>query len=203
MLLEKTMSKKQTTNPASDKRLNSRLQETPIAIVGMASVFAESKNLGQFWDTIVNSVNGIQDVPEDRWAIDDYYSADKKEADKSYCKRGAFLPEIDFDPMEFGLPPNLLELTDITQLMALVVARDVLADAGVSEESSFDRDKMGIVLGVGGGQKQGGQLMSRLQGPVLEKVLKDDNVGIVKEEITRFVEIKELFDAKIELTIKY
>ncbi|WP_028867194.1 type I polyketide synthase [Psychromonas arctica] len=166
------MSKKQTTNPASDKRLNSRLQETPIAIVGMASVFAESKNLGQFWDTIVNSVNGIQDVPEDRWAIDDYYSADKKEADKSYCKRGAFLPEIDFDPMEFGLPPNLLELTDITQLMALVVARDVLADAGVSDESSFDRDKMGIVLGVGGGQKQGGQLMSRLQGPVLEKVLK-------------------------------
>ena len=172
MPLEKIMSKKQTTNTASDKRLNSRLQETPIAIVGMASVFAESKNLGQFWDTIVNSINGIQDVPEDRWAIDDYYSADKKEADKSYCKRGGFLPEIDFDPMEFGLPPNILELTDITQLMALVVARDVLADAGVSEESSFDRDKMGITLGVGGGQKQGGQLMSRLQGPVLEKVLK-------------------------------
>ncbi|MDA7745731.1 SDR family NAD(P)-dependent oxidoreductase [Psychromonas sp.] len=166
------MSKNKTTNTASDKRINSRLQETPIAIVGMASVFAESKNLGQFWDTIVNSVNGIQDVPEDRWAIDDYYSADKKAADKSYCKRGGFLPEVDFDPMEFGLPPNILELTDITQLMALVVARDVLADAGVSDESSFDRDKIGITLGVGGGQKQGGQLMSRLQGPVLEKVLK-------------------------------
>ena len=180
------MSKKQTTNTASDKRLNSRLQETPIAIVGMASVFAESKNLGQFWDTIVNSVNGIQDVPEDRWAIDDYYSADKKEADKSYCKRGGFLPEIDFDPMEFGLPPNILELTDITQLMALVVARDVLADAGVSEESSFDRDKMGITLGVGGGQKQGGQLMSRLQGPVLEKVLKAS--GLNAEDTTIIVD---------------
>jgi len=35
---------------ASDKQINSRLQETPIAIVGMASVFAESKNLGQFWE---------------------------------------------------------------------------------------------------------------------------------------------------------
>ena len=177
MPLENIMSKKQKTNKASDKRINSRLQETPIAIVGMASVFAESKNLSQFWDTIVNSVNGIQDVPEDRWAIDDYYSADKKEADKSYCKRGGFLPEVDFDPMEFGLPPNLLELTDITQLMALVVARDVLADAGISDESSFDRDKMGITLGVGGGQKQGGQLMSRLQGPVLEKVLKASGVN--------------------------
>ncbi|WP_418135171.1 SDR family oxidoreductase [Psychromonas sp. GE-S-Ul-11] len=171
------MSKKQNTNTAADKRINSRLQETPIAIVGMASVFAESKNLGQFWETIVNSVNGIQDVPEDRWAIDDYYSADKKEADKSYCKRGGFLPEIDFDPMEFGLPPNLLELTDITQLMALVTARDVIADAGLSVEGNVDRDKMGIILGVGGGQKQGGQLMSRLQGPVLEKVLKASGVS--------------------------
>ncbi|TEW55938.1 SDR family NAD(P)-dependent oxidoreductase [Psychromonas sp. RZ22] len=184
------MSKEQTTNTASDKRINSRLQETPIAIVGMASVFAESKNLGQFWDMIVNSVNGIQDVPEDRWAIDDYYSEDKKAADKSYCKRGGFLPEIDFDPMEFGLPPNLLELTDITQLMALVVARDVLADAGVSEESSFDRDKMGITLGVGGGQKQGGQLMSRLQGPVLEKVLKasglsDNDTDVIVEKFKK------------------
>jgi len=186
MPLEKIMSKKQTTNTASDKRINSRLQETPIAIVGMASVFAESKNLGQFWDTIVNSVNGIQDVPEDRWAIDDYYSEDKKQADKSYCKRGGFLPEIDFDPMEFGLPPNLLELTDITQLMALVVARDVLADAGVNDESSFDRDKMGITLGVGGGQKQGGQLMSRLQGPVLEKVLTAS--GLSKADTSIIVE---------------
>ncbi len=174
------MSNKQSTNNAEiveDKQLNSRLQDCPIAIVGMASVFAESRNLGQFWDNIVESVNAIQDVPENRWPIDDYYSADKNEADKSYCKRGGFLPEIDFDPMEFGLPPNILELTDITQLMGLVVARDVLADAGISDESSYDRDKMGITLGVGGGQKLGGQLVSRLQGPVLDKVLKASGVA--------------------------
>ncbi|MGB5444741.1 MAG: beta-ketoacyl synthase N-terminal-like domain-containing protein, partial [Psychromonas sp.] len=175
------MSTEQTRNEhdmAEHKQLNSRLQECPIAIVGMASVFAESKNLSQFWDNIVESVNGIQDVPEDRWAIDDYYSADKKAADKTYCKRGGFLPEIDFDPMEFGLPPNILELTDITQLMSLVVARDVLTDAGIADESSYDRDKIGITLGVGGGQKQIGPLTSRLQGPVLDKVLKASGIDV-------------------------
>ncbi|WP_413698696.1 beta-ketoacyl synthase N-terminal-like domain-containing protein [Psychromonas sp. KJ10-10] len=160
-----------------DQKLNSRLKSNPIAIVGMASVFAETKNLEQFWDNIVESVNGIQEVPEDRWAVDDYYSSDKKEADKTYCKRGGFLPEIDFDPMEFGLPPNILELTDITQLMSLVVARDVLADAGISDEAAYDRDKIGITLGVGGGQKQIGPLTSRLQGPVLDKVLKASGVS--------------------------
>jgi len=180
------MSKEQPTNNVEmveDKPLNSRLQECPIAIVGMSSVFAETKNLAQFWDNIVQSVNGIQDIPEDRWAIDDYYSSDKKEADKSYCKRGAFLPEIDFDPMEFGLPPNILELTDITQLMSLVVARDVLADAGIADEASFDRDKMGIILGVGGGQKQGGQLMSRLQTPIIDKVLKASGVAQTDRDV--------------------
>jgi acyl transferase domain-containing protein len=173
------MSTEQSPNnydTAEEEQLSSRLQECPIAIVGMSSVFAESKNLDQFWDNIVESVNGIRDIPEDRWAIDDYYSADKKAADKTYCKRGGFLPEIDFDPMEFGLPPNLLELTDITQLMSLVVARDVLADAGISDENSYDRDKIGITLGVGGGQKHISPLTSRLQGPVLDKVLKASGV---------------------------
>ena len=159
-----------------EQQFNSRLQECPIAIVGMASVFADATNLDQYWDNIFESVDSIKDVPADRWAIDDYYSEDKFAADKTYCKRGGFLPEIDFDPMEFGLPPNILELTDIAQLLSLVVARDVLNDAGIGEGSGYDRDKVGITLGVGGGQKQISPLTSRLQGPVLEKVLKASGV---------------------------
>ena len=159
-----------------EQQFNSRLQECPIAVVGMASIFADAKNLEDYWDNIFESVDTIRDVPSDRWAIDDYYNSDPRAADKTYCKRGGFLPEIDFDPMEFGLPPNILELTDIAQLLSLVVARDVLNDAGIGDGSGYDRDKVGITLGVGGGQKQISPLTSRLQGPVLEKVLKASGV---------------------------
>nr|WP_114327695.1 type I polyketide synthase [Candidatus Colwellia aromaticivorans] len=159
-----------------EQQFNSRLQECPIAVVGMASIFADAKNLEDYWDNIFESVDAIKDVPSDRWAIDDYYNSDPRAADKTYCKRGGFLPEIDFDPMEFGLPPNILELTDIAQLLSLVVARDVLNDAGIGDGSGYDRDKVGITLGVGGGQKQISPLTSRLQGPVLEKVLKASGV---------------------------
>lgn len=159
-----------------EQEFNSRLQECPIAIIGMASIFADAKNLEDYWDNIFESVDAIKDVPSDRWAIDDYYSSDPRAADKTYCKRGGFLPEIDFDPMEFGLPPNILELTDIAQLLSLVVAREVLNDAGIGDGSGYDRDKVGITLGVGGGQKQISPLTSRLQGPVLEKVLKASGV---------------------------
>ncbi|QUM80953.1 SDR family NAD(P)-dependent oxidoreductase [Moritella sp. 5] len=186
------MAKKNTTSvkhgkdvlSSDEQQLNSRLQECPIAIIGMASVFADAKNLDQFWDNIVDSVDAIIDVPSDRWNIDDHYSADKKAADKTYCKRGGFIPELDFDPMEFGLPPNILELTDIAQLLSLIVARDVLSDAGIG--SDYDHDKIGITLGVGGGQKQISPLTARLQGPVLEKVLKAS--GIDKDDREMIIE---------------
>ena len=182
-MVKKPMAKKSTTSIsqiekdlADEQQFNSRLQECPIAIVGMASIFADAKNLEDYWDNIFESVDAIKDVPSDRWEIDDYYNSDPRAADKVYCKRGGFLPEIDFDPMEFGLPPNILELTDIAQLLSLVVARDVLNDAGIGDGSGYDRDKVGITLGVGGGQKQISPLTSRLQGPVLEKVLKASGV---------------------------
>ena len=34
--------------------------------------------------------------------------------DKTYCKRGGFIPSVDFNPVEFGIPPNILEVTDVS-----------------------------------------------------------------------------------------
>jgi hypothetical protein len=38
---------------------------------------------------------------------------------------------------------------------------------------------------------------------VLEKVIKEDTVQFIKEKTCRFIEIKELYDAKIDITITY
>ncbi|TVK92550.1 beta-ketoacyl synthase [Shewanella algae] len=160
-----------------DKRLNKRLKDTPIAIVGMASLFAGSRYLNQFWDLICDKIDAITQVPADRWQVADYFDPDKKTADKSYCKRGGFIPEVDFNPMEFGLPPNILELTDTSQLLSLVVAKEVLEDAGIHEGSGHDRDRIGITLGIGGGQKISQSLNARLQYPVLKKVFRESGVS--------------------------
>jgi len=161
-----------------DKRLNKRLKDMPVAIVGMASIFANSRYLNKFWDLISEKIDAITDIPDTHWRAEDYYDADKSKADKSYCKRGGFLPEVDFNPMEFGLPPNILELTDTSQLLSLIVAKEVLADANLPTD--YDRDRIGITLGVGGGQKISQSLNSRLQYPVLKKVFK--NSGLSDED---------------------
>ncbi|PSW05952.1 type I polyketide synthase [Photobacterium lipolyticum] len=166
---------KSTPESQEDKRLNKRLKDMPVAIVGMASIFANSRYLNKFWDLISEKIDAITDVPNTHWRPEDYYDADKSTPDKSYCKRGGFMPEVDFNPMEFGLPPNILELTDTSQLLSLIVAKEVLADAKLPE--GYDRDKIGITLGVGGGQKISQSLNARLQYPVLKKVFKNSGIN--------------------------
>ncbi|BFL83099.1 hypothetical protein LFREDSHE_15490 [Shewanella baltica] len=151
------------------------MKDMPVAIVGMASIFANSRYLNKFWDLISEKIDAITDIPDTHWCAEDYYDADKSKADKSYCKRGGFLPEVDFNPMEFGLPPNILELTDTSQLLSLIVAKEVLADANLPTD--YDRDRIGITLGVGGGQKISQSLNSRLQYPVLKKVFKSSGLS--------------------------
>jgi polyketide-type polyunsaturated fatty acid synthase PfaA len=170
--------------------INSSLSKTPIAVIGLSAIFADARNIEEFWNNIVQGKDSITDVPDSRWSIDDYYDADMHAPDKTYCKRGGFLPEIDFNPMEFGLPPNILEVTDVSQLLGLVAARDVLADAGYAADSPrFTRelkDKTGVLLGVGGGQKLITPLIARLQYPVWERALRAS--GIAESDIPHIID---------------
>ncbi|MFM7364575.1 MAG: SDR family NAD(P)-dependent oxidoreductase [Cuspidothrix sp.] len=166
--------------------INTKLRTTNVAIIGMASIFPQAKNLQEYWENIIQKVDCITDVPASRWHIDDYYDPDPKAPDKTYCKRGGFLPDIDFNPMEFGLPPNILEVTDISQLLGLVVAKQAMEDAGYGVSRKFNRERTGVILGVAIGRQLAVPLGARLQFPVWEKVLKSS--GLSEEDTQKIIE---------------
>lgn len=166
------------------------MPSTPIAIIGMAGIYAGAHNAPEFWDNILNKIDCITEVPPSRWDIADYYDPDPTAPDKTYCKRGGFIPDIDFNPLEFGLPPNILEVTDTSQLLGLVVARDVLDDAGYGNEREFDRSRTGVILGVAGGLKLITPLTSRLQYPVWRKALLSS--GIAESDADMIIEKMKL-----------
>ena len=148
-----------------------------IAIIGKAGIFAKAPDVETYWRNIVNKVDGITEVPPSRWRIEDYYDPDPDAPDKTYCKRGGFIPDVDFNPLEFGMPPNMLEVTDVSQLLGLVVARDVLEDAGYGSGRVYDRDRVGVVLGISGGLKLLKPLSARLQYPIWERVLRESGLS--------------------------
>jgi acyl transferase domain-containing protein len=166
--------------------INTKLQTNNIAIIGMASIFPQAKNLQEYWQNIIQKVDCITDVPPSRWHIDDYYDPDPKAQDKTYCKRGGFLPDIDFNPMEFGLPPNILEVTDISQLLGLVVAKEAMEDAGYGAYRQFNHERTGVILGVAIGRQLAVPLGARLQYPLWKKVLK--NSGLSEEDSQKIIE---------------
>ncbi|WP_315790680.1 SDR family NAD(P)-dependent oxidoreductase [Fischerella sp. JS2] len=178
--------KMMSANATEINKINKKLHQNPIAIIGMASIFPESKNLQEYWEKIIHKVDCITDVPPSRWNINEYYDPNPKTPDKTYCKRGGFIPDIEFNPMEFGLPPNVLEVTDVSQLLALVVAKAAMEDAGYGEKSQFNRERTGVILGVALARQLAMPLATRLEYPIWEKVLKSS--GLSDEDTQKIIE---------------
>ncbi|PMB39153.1 beta-ketoacyl synthase, partial [Fischerella thermalis CCMEE 5319] len=178
--------KMMSANATEINKINKKLHQNPVAIIGMASIFPESKNLQEYWEKIIRKVDCITDVPPSRWNINEYYDPHPKTPDKTYCKRGGFIPDIEFNPMEFGLPPNVLEVTDVSQLLGLVVAKAAMEDAGYGEKSQFNRERTGVVLGVALARQMSMPLATRLEYPVWEKVLKSS--GLSDEDTQKIIE---------------
>ncbi|MBX9253646.1 acyltransferase domain-containing protein [Desmonostoc muscorum CCALA 125] len=181
---EKNMS---SEKPASIYKINRQLQHNPIAIVGMASLLPQARNLREYWQNIVNKIDCITDVPSTHWSVEDYYDPNPRTAeDKTYCKRGGFIPEVDFNPMEFGIPPSILEVTDVSQLLSLVVAKEAMEDAGYGDQREFNREMVGVILGVAMAKQLGMPLSARLEYPIWEKALKSS--GLSDEDTQKIVE---------------
>ncbi|MFD2419703.1 SDR family NAD(P)-dependent oxidoreductase [Amycolatopsis pigmentata] len=156
-----------------------RLARNPIAIVGMSGLFPMARNHREYWQNIVDGRDCTEEVPASRWSLDDYYDADPDAPDKTYSRRGAFIPDVDFDPLEFGLPPNQLEVTSTMQTLSLGVARDVLRDAG-ADGDWYDPLRTGVVLGTTGPVPLMHPLAARLSTPVLRDVVR--SCGLSEED---------------------
>ena len=160
-----------------ESSVSSADRQSPIAIIGMGCLFPHAPGLREYWRLIRWSEDGVTEVPESHWSPDDYYDPDPRRPDMTYCRRGAFLDPVDFDPTEFGIPPTSLEATDTAQLLGLVVAKSALDDAGYGADREFDRARVSVVLGVTGTQELVIPLGARLGHPTWRKALHQAGVA--------------------------
>jgi len=149
---------------------------SPIAVVGASGLFPGSIGGQSFWRNILAGEDFMSDVPADHWLVDDYYDPEPGKAGKIYGNRGAFLPKVDFDPMQFGMPPKQLSTTDSAQLLGLIVASKVLEDAASVQFGKVDKADISVILGVASATEMVGQMASRIQRPHWIKALRDAGI---------------------------
>jgi acyl transferase domain-containing protein/NAD(P)-dependent dehydrogenase (short-subunit alcohol dehydrogenase family) len=161
------------------------IRREPIAIVGIAAIFPgsqqDSTDAAGFWNDIINGRDLLTGVPPHYWRIEDYYDPDPAAPDKTYGRRGAFLNPIEFDTLEFGLPPAALPAIDSSQLLALLGAKRVLADASNGRAEHVPKDRIGVFLGAAATTSAAMNMAGRLNRPAWIKGMRE--AGIPESQV--------------------
>ncbi|NEW09011.1 amino acid adenylation domain-containing protein [Paenibacillus sp. SYP-B3998] len=118
-----------------------RIDDEPIAIIGMNGIFPQSENLDEFWKNLEEEKNLITEIPQDRF--------DWKAFDDPKVKWGGFMKEVDkFDAAFFGISAREAEVMDPQHRLFLQVAWSTIEDAGY-KPSDLSGSKTGIFVGIG------------------------------------------------------
>ncbi len=150
---------------------------TPLALVGLGCLFPRAGNRQEFWRVLRRGEDCITEVPPSHWSAADWYDGDPTSPDRTYARVGGFLEPYPFDPTEFNLPPNTLEATDTSQLLALVAAKAALEDAGYGPAGrQLPKERTSVILGVTGTLELVVPLGARLGHPHWRRALREAGV---------------------------
>ncbi|MEO8359059.1 MAG: SDR family oxidoreductase [Vicinamibacteria bacterium] len=155
----------------------------PIAIVGLGALFPGSTDANGMWRDIVAGKDQLTEIPKAHWLIDDFYDADPKAPDKTYARRGGFIPEVAFDPLEHGMPPNVIPATDTSQLLGLIVAKQLLADVTHGVFPDAMRERTSVIIGITSAQELLVEMGARLQRPIWVRALREH--GLPEDEVNK------------------
>lgn len=161
------------------------MRDCPVAITGVATLMPGSLTFRDFWRHVWEKRDFITDVPKEYWDTADYFDADPKARDKTYCYRGGFLKHTDFPAVEFGVPPKVMSDIDTTQLLSLIVAQHVLAQA--QRKTQTPLEDISVILGATGGTKLFCESACRLEYPKIAKAMR--KVGIDEGKIKEVVDL--------------
>ena len=126
-------------------------ERVDIAIVGMAARMPSSKTKEEFWENLKQGFNGVKEVPESRWKLEEYFNPNRKQKGKSYSKWLGILDDIDkFDPLFFNISPMEAELMDPQQRLWLEESWKAIEDAGYTA-SELAKYNCGVFIGVDSG----------------------------------------------------
>ncbi|PSB05400.1 short-chain dehydrogenase, partial [Pleurocapsa sp. CCALA 161] len=126
-------------------------QSEPIAIIGMGCRFPGGVNSpADFWQLLNKGVDGITEVPSQRWNIDEYYDPNPETPGKISTRYGGFIDQVDrFDAQFFNIAPREAVSLDPQQRLLLEVGWEALENTNQVPEKLFN-SLTGVFIGITG-----------------------------------------------------
>ena len=122
-----------------------------LAMIGLSGRYpgmvGQSNDVAQFWTSLCSGTDPIQEIPIERWDIDDYYDEDRQAFGKIYVRNGGFIQGVqEFDSQFFGIADAEAKSLDAHQRLQLEVAYESFHRAAQSKET-LGGVECGVFLG--------------------------------------------------------
>lgn len=121
-----------------------------IAVVGIGCKLPGAVDYTDFWENLAKGVDSVREVPNDpcRWDINQYYSDNINEENKSISKWCGIIDDIDkFDNQFFNVSPREAKSMDPQQRLLLQETWHCIEDSGISVKRLQDL-KTSVYIGV-------------------------------------------------------
>ncbi|HET8683882.1 MAG TPA: SDR family NAD(P)-dependent oxidoreductase [Micromonosporaceae bacterium] len=123
-------------------------QREPVAIVGMAGMLPEARDLDEFWSNLVGGADAVREIPAGRWDWRRYWGDPHSGPDLTNSRWGGFLPEVDkFDAHFFGISPREAALMDPQQRLFLQTVYAAIEESGY-QPADLAAVRTGLYVGV-------------------------------------------------------
>ncbi len=124
-------------------------EQRDIAIVGMACIFPQARNLREYWANLAGGVDCISDRPPKRWRFHPNFGyAPEHDAHIPFSRGGFLGDDVLFDPVPYGVLPNLVRHGDPDQFFMLHIIDEALRDARIAEGAPV-RERTDLIMGRG------------------------------------------------------
>ena len=123
------------------------ITQDEIAVISMTCRFPDANSTKEFFQNLLSKKDSIREIPQNRWDIDNYYSAEIEEG-KMNTRWGGFLNQVEnFDASFFKISPKEAELMDPQQRLLLEASYELLERAGYPMKA-VKGQPVGVFMGI-------------------------------------------------------
>lgn len=123
-------------------------QSARFAIVGYAARFPGAPDADGFWDLLRTGREGISDVPEDRWDVEEFFDPEPGVPGKVVTRRAGFVDDVTgFDAPFFGMSTREVRLMDPQHRLLLETAWRAVEHSGTAPTALADTNT-GVFVGL-------------------------------------------------------
>jgi acyl transferase domain-containing protein len=120
----------------------------PLALIGIGCRLPGAiESPVAFWDALLAGLDGIRDVPADRWNHSRFHDTDPEKSGCICNAKGGFIDGVDlFDADFFGYFPTEAQRLDPQQRLLLEVTHEAMEDAGLRRDQ-LDGSRTSVFVG--------------------------------------------------------